>query len=67
MDEYDGNGAARAVPTWSHPVPEATGDVSVDQAMLELAAAATRPLDEQVAVFDAIHQSLQDRLADDDS
>jgi hypothetical protein len=66
MSEYDGDGTPQTVPTWSHPVPEATGDESVDQAMRDLALAATRPLDEQVAAFDAVHQSLQDRLADDD-
>jgi hypothetical protein len=46
------------------PEPEPTGDPAVDEAMASLAAAAGEPLEHQLAVFDAVHRTLQDRLAD---
>jgi hypothetical protein len=50
------------------PVPEAleggSGDDAVDQAMTRLATLDDAPLREHVAVFDAVHAALQDRLAD---
>lgn len=47
------------------PVPQ-TGDPAVDEALSRLAGAADLPLEEQVGVFDAVHRTLQDRLADVD-
>lgn len=41
-----------------------TGDGSVDAALTRLAALDGAPLSEHVAVFDAVHAALQDRLAD---
>ena len=54
-------------PTRSAPeLPPLTGDDAVDRAVRELAAAVGRPLDEQVVVIDAVHQVLQERLAESD-
>ena len=52
------DGAGPAVPQ--------TGDPTVDEALARLAGAADLPLEEQVGVFDAVHRTLQDRLADVD-
>jgi hypothetical protein len=41
-----------------------TGDTSVDAALSRLAELETLPVREHVAVFDAVHAALQDRLAD---
>jgi len=41
-----------------------TSDDAVDQALSALAGLADQPLREHVAVFDAVHGALQDRLAD---
>jgi hypothetical protein len=41
-----------------------TGDLTVDEALSRLAEAAALPLEEQVGTFDAVHRTLQDRLAD---
>jgi hypothetical protein len=46
------------------PDPPQTGDVEVDAALLALAEAISSPLEEQVAVYEAAHRTLQDRLAD---
>jgi hypothetical protein len=46
------------------PEPPVTGDEAVDQAVARLADAAAAPLEEQLPVFDAVHRTLQDRLAD---
>jgi hypothetical protein len=43
---------------------EATGDDAVDEALTRLAGLDRAPLAEHVAVFDAVHAALQDRLAD---
>lgn len=43
-----------------------TGDVPVDEALTRLAEAEALPLEEQVGAFDAVHRTLQDRLADVD-
>jgi hypothetical protein len=43
-----------------------TGDLAVDEALTRLAEATDLPLEEQVGVFDAVHRTLQDRLADVD-
>lgn len=41
-----------------------TGDEPVDQALSALAGLAERPVREHVAVFDAVHGALADRLAE---
>ena len=41
-----------------------TSDDAVDQALSALAGLEGRPLRDHVAVFDAVHGALQDRLAD---
>ncbi|WP_138067571.1 hypothetical protein [Cellulomonas rhizosphaerae] len=41
-----------------------TGDDGVDQALTALVGLEQQPLRAHVAVFDAVHGSLQDRLAD---
>jgi hypothetical protein len=46
------------------PEPPVTADPVVDEAVRRVAAAARQPLDTQVAVYDAVHRALQDRLAD---
>ncbi|PVU81571.1 hypothetical protein DDP54_14650 [Cellulomonas sp. WB94] len=42
----------------------ATGDDAVDEALTRLATLDGAPLAQHVAVFDAVHAALQDRLAD---
>jgi hypothetical protein len=42
----------------------ATGDSAVDEALSSLAGLELQPLRAHVAVFDAVHGALQDRLAD---
>ncbi len=46
--------------------PAATGDDAVDAALARLAQAvsAGAPLEEQLPVLEAVHRTLQDRLAD---
>jgi hypothetical protein len=46
------------------PDPPHTGDAAVDAAVERLSRVATEPLEEQLAVYDAVHRTLQDRLAD---
>lgn len=46
------------------PEPPVTGDPIVDEAARRVGAAVQEPLDTQVAVYDAVHRALQDRLAD---
>lgn len=46
--------------------PEPTGDAAVDAALAELEALADRPLNEHVAVFDAVQSALAGRLAETD-
>jgi hypothetical protein len=46
------------------PEPPATGDEAVDQATALLARAAAEPLETQLPVYDTVHRTLQDRLAD---
>ena len=41
-----------------------TSDDAVDQALSALAGLEDQPLRDHVAVFDAVHGALQDRLAD---
>ena len=42
----------------------ATGDAAVDEALSRLTGIESLPVREHVAVFDAVHAALQDRLAD---
>ncbi|WP_412542858.1 hypothetical protein R8Z50_10365 [Longispora sp. K20-0274] len=42
---------------------ESTGDARVDTALTLLNEAATAPLADQVAAFEAVHRALQDTLA----
>ncbi|NYI60906.1 hypothetical protein [Cellulomonas soli] len=46
------------------PSADGTGDAAVDQALATLGGLDELPLREHVAAFDAVHGSLQDRLAD---
>jgi hypothetical protein len=46
------------------PAPPHTSDLAVDEAVVLLARSMAEPLEEQVAVYDAVHRTLQDRLAD---
>jgi len=41
-----------------------TGDDAVDQALTRIEGLDASPVREHVAVFDAVHTALQDRLAD---
>ena len=41
-----------------------TGDEAIDQALAQLTDLASLPVREHVAVLDAVHQALQDRLVD---
>lgn len=44
-----------------------TGDDAVDEALTRLSTLDGAPLGQHVAVFDAVHGALQDRLADTES
>jgi hypothetical protein len=59
-DARDGN-APVATPREDR---SATGDDAVDEALTRLATLDGAPLAQHVAVFDAVHAALQDRLAD---
>ena len=48
----------------SETVTTATSDAAVDEALSRLAGLEDQPLRAHVAVFDAVHGALQDRLAD---
>ncbi len=43
---------------------EPTGDAAVDAVLTLLGSLGDQPVHEHVAVFDAVHTALQDRLAD---
>lgn len=43
---------------------EATGDTAVDEALTRLDGVEDLPLREQLAVLEAVHGALQDRLTD---
>ncbi len=45
-------------------VPESTGDVTVDEALLRLADLDGAPVRDHLVVLEAVHAALQDRLAD---
>ena len=63
----DEAGAAEPVdeePALDYPDPPRTGDAAVDEVIEAVAHAVRGPLEEQVAVYDAAHRTLQDRLAD---
>jgi hypothetical protein len=51
-------------PGFEVPDPPQTGDPEVDQAVAALAVAVGGPLEEQLAVYESAHRTLQDRLAD---
>jgi hypothetical protein len=51
-------------PSFQVPDPPRTGDAEVDAAVVAVAEAVSSPLEEQVAVYEAAHRTLQDRLAD---
>ena len=59
-DARDGTALAAAV----GEDREAACDDAVDTALMRLATLDAAPLAEHVAVFDAVHAALQDRLAD---
>lgn len=50
--------------TAGHSFAEPTGDDAVDAALAPLDGLDELPVREHVAVFDAVHTALQDRLAD---
>ena len=50
--------------TAGHSCAEPTGDDAVDAALAPLGDLDELPVREHVAVFDAVHTALQDRLAD---
>ncbi|ROS30368.1 hypothetical protein [Cellulomonas sp. PhB150] len=54
--------ASEPVDDASHTGP--TGDDAVDEALTALVGIEQQPLRAHVAVFDAVHGALQDRLAD---
>ena len=66
-EEPDEAGAAEPVdvePALDYPDPPRTGDAAVDEVIEAVAHAVRGPLEEQLAVYDAAHRTLQDRLAD---
>ena len=50
--------------TFEAPEAPTTGDPAVDETLARLAFATGRPLADQVAVYDDVHRTLTDRLAD---
>jgi len=46
------------------PQPPVTGDEDVDALIAQLVAHAAVPLEEQLPILEAVHRTLQDRLAD---
>jgi hypothetical protein len=46
------------------PEPPCTGDEAVDAAVQQLSRIADEPLEDQLGVYDTVHRTLQDRLAD---
>jgi hypothetical protein len=50
--------------TFQAPAAPMTGDAAVDETISRLALATGRPLADQVAVYDDVHRTLTDRLAD---
>ena len=65
VDPIDGQAPVPAEPGHSvlPPAPD-TGDAQVGAAIASLAGVAELPASEQVAVFEAVHGALTDRLAD---
>jgi len=57
-------GAAAGMPPTGGAADGPTGDLHVDEALTRLRGLDDAPLREHVAVFDAVHGALQDRLAD---
>jgi hypothetical protein len=55
---------AEATPVIEFPDPPQTGDAEVDEAITAVAVAVQGPLEDQLAVYEAAHRTLQDRLAD---
>lgn len=51
-------------PSWELPDAPVTGDDAVDDAVRHLVAAVRAPLEDQLPVLEAVHRTLQDRLAD---
>jgi hypothetical protein len=51
-------------PGFEVPEPPQTGDPEVDEAVAAIAVAVGGPLEEQLAVYESAHRTLQDRLAD---
>lgn len=67
LDDHDDARLPLAVAPALAPQGETTGDDAVDEAMTRLDLLDGAPLAEHVAIFDAVHAALQDRLADIES
>jgi hypothetical protein len=63
-EEQSGDTPLPNDPAVTLPDPPRTGDDVVDAAVERLSRVATEPLEDQLAVYDAVHRTLQDRLAD---
>lgn len=66
MDEGGPEAAEPAADDAGQVVPELpeTGDEGLDEILRELARASAIPLEDQLPVIEAVHRTLQDRLAD---
>jgi hypothetical protein len=57
--------AAQVAPALAgEPQPPVSGDEDVDALIAQLVAHAAVPLEEQLPILEAVHRTLQDRLAD---
>jgi hypothetical protein len=63
LDATDDTPTVGAPPDEVPPPPE-TGDIVIDSALRELAAAPADDLDAQLATGEAVHRTLQSRLSD---
>ncbi|QTE31675.1 hypothetical protein [Pengzhenrongella sicca] len=57
--------APGAIAGQHEPAAQTTGDAAVDAALTRLGQLDALPVRAHVAVFDAVHGALQDRLADE--
>jgi hypothetical protein len=64
--QLDDVSAVHTTPAVRLPEPPLTGDGAVDDAVRLLDGVTELPVEEQPAVYDVVHRTLQDRLADVD-